>query len=423
MPEAKGGAATGLDPTRPLTIGEITDRVKRLLEEAFPTLWVTGEVSNLSRPQSGHVYFTLKDDRAQLRAVMWRNTAARVPFDIEGGLEVICRGHLDVYAPRGSYQWVIEEIHPKGVGALELALRKLRQKLEREGLFDSDCKRPIPAFPRRIALITSPTGAAVQDFLKVLRRRWRGVQVLLVPSRVQGKGAAEEVARAIQVTNCLFHAVDVLVVTRGGGSLEDLWAFNEESVVRAISASRIPVISAVGHEMDVTLADLVADLRALTPSEAAERVVPEAEDVVAVLRAYQDRMARSLRTQTTAARMRVTAIAQQRVFRRPLDRVRELSLRLDELAVRAKRSWQMLGKDAESQMEMLAGKLESLSPLSVLARGYSLTVRHADGASVHDVGEVSVGESVITRFARGQMTSRVEQVDKMGVDESWKKRK
>ncbi len=244
-----------------LSVSQLTAEIKDLLESAYPEVWVSGEISNFSRPQSGHCYFTLKDDEAQIRAVMWRMTAARVRFDLEDGLEVVCRGALDVYAPRGSYQLVVQQIEPKGLGALEQALRKLRARLAAEGLFDPGRKRPLPRFPRRIAVVTSPTGAAVRDFLEVLRRRWRGADVLVVPVRVQGEGSAAEIAAAIQMVNRLATPVDVLVVARGGGSLEDLWSFNEEIVVRAIHASQVPVVSGVGHEIDVTLADLVADVR------------------------------------------------------------------------------------------------------------------------------------------------------------------
>ena len=230
------------------------------MEVSFGSVWVAGEISNLARPQSGHCYLTLKDDQAQIRCALWRNAAARVRFDLHDGLEVVCRGRIDVYAPRGTYQLIIESIEPKGMGALELALRQLREKLAREGLFDPRRKRPLPPFVRRIAVVTSPTGAAIHDFLQVLGRRWRGADVIVVPTRVQGDGAAAEIAAAIAMANRLPLAIDCLVVTRGGGSLEDLWAFNEEAVVRAIHASRIPVISAIGHEIDVTLADLVADV-------------------------------------------------------------------------------------------------------------------------------------------------------------------
>jgi exodeoxyribonuclease VII large subunit len=268
-------------PEKPLSVFQLTALIKGILEEAFPSVWVVGELSDVARPQSGHVYLTLKDDRAQIRAVIWRNTASRLRFNLEDGLEVICRGDLDVYPPRGSYQLVIRELEPRGEGALQQALRKLQQKLAAEGLFDPAHKKPLPRFPRRIAVVTSPTGAAVRDFVEVLRRRWQGVHVLIVPTRVQGAGAAAEIATAIQAVNRLSPSVDVMVVGRGGGSMEDLWCFNEEAVVRAIFASQVPVVSAVGHEIDVTLSDLVADVRALTPSEAAERVVPALDEVMA----------------------------------------------------------------------------------------------------------------------------------------------
>ncbi|MGC3971230.1 MAG: exodeoxyribonuclease VII large subunit [Pirellulales bacterium] len=254
-------ASPATDAEQVLSVEQLTLRLKGLLEESFPAVWVTGEISNFSRPSSGHCYFTLKDDAAQIRAVMWRGTASRLKFDLHDGLEVVCFGAIDVYAQRGSYQLVVSKVEPKGIGALELALRKLKEKLAAEGLFDRARKRPLPKFPRRIAFVTSPTGAAVRDFLEVLRRRWRGADVLIVPTRVQGDGAAQEIAAAIKRVNSYDLGIDVLVVGRGGGSLEDLWCFNEEPVVRAVAGSQIPTISAVGHEIDVTLCDLAADVR------------------------------------------------------------------------------------------------------------------------------------------------------------------
>ena len=282
-------------PQRPLTVSELTGQVKDLLEGAFPQVWVTGEISNCARPRSGHCYLTLKDDQSQLPAVIWRPTMARLRFELHDGLEVICRGNLGVYPPQGKYQLIVQEIQPKGIGALELALRQLREKLAREGLFDPARKRPLPRFARKIAVVTSPSGAAIRDFLEVLRRRWRGTDVLIVPVRVQGEGAGEEIAAAIDQVNRLRATIDCLVVTRGGGSLEDLWAFNEEIVCRAIYHSRIPVVSAIGHEIDVTLSDLVADVRALTPSEAAERVAPAAEEIAAQLAHFGRRLLGTLR--------------------------------------------------------------------------------------------------------------------------------
>ena len=322
-------------------------------------------------------------------------------FDLHDGLEVVCRGRIDVYAPRGTYQLIIESIEPKGIGALELALRQLREKLAREGLFDPRRKRPLPPFVRRIAVVTSPTGAAIHDFLQVLGRRWRGADVIVVPTRVQGEGAAAEIAAAIATANRLPLAIDCLVVTRGGGSLEDLWAFNEEAVVRAIHASRIPVISAIGHEIDVTLADLVADVRALTPSEAAELVAPAAEDLLARFRQTEKRLSAALRWRLAAARSRLDAVAAHRVFRRPLERIEDLALRLDELDARANRAVRQRLLLARSQVQQQAARLESLSPLGVLSRGYSLTQRVADGRIVRDAAELKPGDEIVTRFGKG----------------------
>ncbi|MGO8689044.1 MAG: exodeoxyribonuclease VII large subunit [Thermoguttaceae bacterium] len=393
-----------------LSVYELTTQIKDLLENSFPAVWVSGEISNLSRPQSGHCYLTLKDDRAQIRAAIWRNVAARVKFQLADGLEVICRGHLDVYAPRGSYQLIVDQIEPKGMGALELALRQLREKLAREGLFDPARKRPLPRLVRRVGLVTSPTGAAIHDFLQVLGRRWRGADVLVLPTRVQGEGAAAEIAAAIGVANRLPLPIDCLVLARGGGSLEDLWAFNEEVVVRAIFASRIPVISAVGHEVDVTLSDLVADVRALTPSEAAELVAPAAEELLARLRQMQNRVAAAMRFRLSSGRARWEAIARSRVFRRPLQRIEDLTRRLDELETAAARAVRGRLERAARQLDSTAARLESLSPLAVLGRGYSLTQRTADGRVIRDAAELTAGQQITTRFARGEAVSRVEEI-------------
>jgi exodeoxyribonuclease VII large subunit len=390
-----------------MSVAELTEQLKEVVEDVFPDVWVAGEVSNFSRPASGHCYFTLKDERAQLRAVVWRTAAVRLSFALEDGLEVICRGGLEVYAPRGQYQIVVQQVLPKGLGALELALRKLRERLAAEGLFAPERKRPLPPIPRRIAVVTSPTGAAVRDFLQVLSRRWRAVDVLIVPTRVQGEGAAAEIAAAIRRVNQLALPIDALVVTRGGGSLEDLWSFNEEAVVRAIAGSRIPVVSAIGHEIDVTLADLAADVRALTPSEAAERVAPSREEVRAALDRRRKQLAADGRRRLNVVRQRLAALAGRRPLRRPLDRVHDLARRLDELDARAGRGARRRVDEARRRTTALAARLESLSPLAVLGRGYTLTT-HADGRLVRAVEELLVGECIVTRFTRGRATSRVE---------------
>jgi exodeoxyribonuclease VII large subunit len=391
-----------------LSVSQLSAEIKRLLEASFPAVWVSGEISNLSRPHSGHCYLTLKDDAAQLRAVLWRTAAAGVRFDLDDGLEVICQGYLDLYAPRGSYQLVIQKILPKGLGGLELALRKLRDRLAAEGLFAAERKRSLPRFPREIAIVTSPTGAALRDFLEVLRRRWCGSNVLILPARVQGAGAAAEVAAAIALANRLARPLDVLVVARGGGSLEDLWCFNEEAVVRAIHASRIPVVSAIGHEIDVTLADLVADVRALTPSEAAERVVPSGDELRAYLSRQQQRLLACMRARAASARMRFETIAASRVFRRPLARVHDLAHGVDELELRARRALENRMHSARALLAAKAAHLESLSPLSVLARGYSLTRRLPADELVRDAAGLAPGDLIATRFATGEVVSRVE---------------
>lgn len=393
------------------SVFELTSQVKDLLECNFPEVWVSGEISNFSRPQSGHCYFTLKDERAQIRAVLWRTSAARLRFELQDGLEVVCQGALEVYAPRGTYQLVVRQIEPKGIGALELALRKLKERLAAEGLFDPARKRPLPRFPRRVAFVTSPTGAAIRDFLEVLRRRWKGVDVLIVPVRVQGDGAAREIAAAIELVNRLAEPVDCLVVGRGGGSLEDLWAFNEEPVVRAICASRIPVVSAVGHEIDVTLSDLVADVRALTPSEAAELVAPAADEIAAALRGQRQRLLVALRRRAALIRTRLESLAGRRPFRKPFDLVHDLARRLDEFSSRGTRSLRQRLQTARRQADGMATHLESLSPLGVLGRGYSLTQRTGDGQLIRDAAALSPGELVTTRFFRGRAISRVERVE------------
>jgi exodeoxyribonuclease VII large subunit len=398
-------------PARPLSVWELTAQVKDLIEATFPSVWVTGEISNFSRPQSGHCYLTLKDDRAQIKCAMWRPTASHVRFEMHDGLEVICQGRMEVYAPRGNYQLIIEQIEPKGMGALELALRQLREKLAREGLFDPGRKRPLPSFVRQIAVVTSPTGAAIRDFLQVLGRRWRGADVMIAPVRVQGEGAAEEIAAAIGVLNQIARPIDCIVVTRGGGSLEDLWSFNEEIVVRAIAASKIPVISAVGHEIDVTLSDLAADVRALTPSEAAELVAPAAEELVAELGQIQRRMAVALRTRALTARSRLDTIQRHHIFRRPFQHIYELSRQLDEISGRMNRTIRHQLQLVRQHTENAAARLESLSPLAVLARGYSITERVADNHVIRSAADLTPGEQISTRFARGKAVSRVEKVE------------
>jgi exodeoxyribonuclease VII large subunit len=407
------GSSAPLEPTSlpVLTVSQFTDVVKEILESGFPTVWLTGEISGYRGPHSsGNVYFKLKDEQSVIGVAIWKRTAARIRAELHDGMQVVVRGHLDVYAVRGEYKLIIDELHLKGLGALELKFRQLHQKLAAEGLFAPERKRPLPAFPRRIAFVTSPTGAAVRDFLEVLRRRWSGVHVLIVPVRVQGLGAAEEIAAAIANVNRMTDAIDVLVVGRGGGSLEDLWSYNEEIVVRAIHASRIPVVSAVGHEIDVTLADLVADVRALTPSEAAERIVPATQAIQATLRDRQTRLLAALRGRAELARRRLEAIQSRRPLRKPFDRMHDLSQQLDQRQSRTRRAITVALDRDRHRTATVAGKLHSLSPLAVLARGFSLTTRSDDQRPITDSAELTPGDTIHSRFARGSALSRVEQV-------------
>lgn len=393
------------------SVAELTSRVQMTLEINFPDIHVSGEISNLACPQSGHCYFTLKDDRAQIKAVLWRSAASRLKFPLEDGLHVICQGGIEVYPPRGAYQLIVQRVTEIGVGRLELALRKLREKLAAEGLFDPARKRRLPKFPRRIAFVTSPTGAAIHDFLEVLARRWPGVRVYVIPARVQGEGAAAEIAAGIALANRLTPPLDCLVVGRGGGSIEDLWAFNEEPVVRAIYASRVPVISAVGHEIDVTLADLVADVRALTPSEAAERVAPATEEISESLASQGKRLAAALRGKAVAARARLLAIERRRAIRRPFDSIHALAQRLDELGVRSEKAVLRARESARRAVQEYASRLESLSPLGVLARGYSLTEHAITGQVVRTASDLTIGERITTRLRQGRIVSRVEEIE------------
>ena len=365
-----------------LSVSQLSLLIEGTLESVFQSLWVSGEISEVTRPKSGHVYFTLRDDTAQIRAVIWRSTASRLRFQLEEGQQVICHGDIDVYPPRGTYQLVVQQVEPQGLGALQLAFKQLQRRLEAEGLFDPARKRPLPPFPRRVGFVTSPTGAAIRDFLQVAARRFRGVEILVIPARVQGEGAAQEIARGIALANRLQPPLDVLVVGRGGGSPEDLWCFNEEIVVRAIFASQVPVVSAVGHEIDVTLADLVADVRALTPSEAAERVIPSADELTSRLAVLQRRIVSMLRARATAARRHVEQLSRSRVLRNPAGadlrplppprRPRRAILR----AIRRRLN------NSRDQLAALASRADALSPLAVFgARIQRRRTRASDDAA------------------------------------------
>ncbi|QEL16031.1 exodeoxyribonuclease VII large subunit [Limnoglobus roseus] len=402
------------DPASVLSVSALAGQVKDLLESEYANVWVSGEISNLTKAASGHWYLTLKDAGAQLKCTFFRAFNLRLRFDPRNGLEVFARGQVSLYPQRGDCQFTIQEMQPKGIGAAELALRQLKEKLLAKGYFDPKRKRPLPKFPKRVALVASATGAAIRDMLELLAQRWPMTDVIVRPSRVQGDGAAEDVAASIRLLNQLHHdkqlPLDAIVIGRGGGSAEDLWAFNEEVVADAIYQSTVPVVSAVGHEIDVTVADLVADKRAETPSAAIMLLVPDRKEQIADLRELKSRFQNALADRFTYLRQRLDQIATRPALRKPLDRVRQEEQRVDDLAARMQRAMKVRLQRAGEKVAATAEQLESLSPLGTLKRGYSLTL--ADGQIVRNAGEVKVGDTIETRLAAGTVTSRVLKTDR-----------
>lgn len=407
-----------------LTVSELNKSIKQSLEGEFALIWLRAEISNFKAQTSGHFYFSLKDSKSQISAVMFRGSNSHLKFRPEDGMEVIARGRVTVYEPRGNYQLLIETMEPVGAGALQKAFEQLKAKLETEGLFDQARKRPLPALPRHIGIVTSPTGAAIRDMINVLSRRFKGAHITLAPCKVQGDGAAAEIVRAIELINKL-PDLDVLIVGRGGGSIEDLWSFNEEIVARAIAASRVPVISAVGHEIDFTIADFVADLRAPTPSAAAELVVRNAQDLVNRVQEMQKCLRVAITRQLSLDRQRMLTLAKGLVD--PQRRLQDASIRCDELMQRLDNS---IGRYFDSQragLELLeekfgsrmqsfvsrlrhqlakvAGKLDSVSPLAVLQRGYALVSKGSE--IIKDSKSVEAGDNVEVQLAQGSFTAEV----------------
>ncbi|MCE9565572.1 MAG: exodeoxyribonuclease VII large subunit [Planctomycetes bacterium] len=406
-------AAPKIKP-EPLTVSALTAQLKGLVEGRFQSVWVTGEVSNFTRASSGHWYFTLKDAGAQLKAAMFRGFNLRMRFDPKDGLEIIARGRLTVYDPRGDYQLIVEDIQPKGIGAAELALRQLKEKLFAKGYFDPKRKRPLPRYPKRIGLIASLSGAAIRDMVELFAQRWPLTELIIRPSRVQGEGAAAEIAAALRMLNH-FHTtrelpLHAIVIGRGGGSTEDLWAFNEEVVADAVFNSVVPVVSAVGHEIDVTVADLVADFRAETPSAAVVALTPDRREMAAGILEMRTRLYETVQRRLELANQRVEQLAARPALRRPLQRVRDLEQRLDGITERMTRAAQQRVAQTGTQLTALAARLETLSPLNVLTRGYSLT-QTTDGKLVHDAADVKPGDVLITRVSGGKIVSRVETVE------------
>ena len=434
-----------------LTVSQLSQQLAAVMEERFPAVWVEGEISNFKVYGSGHAYFTLKDESAQLRCVLFRNRARRVRFEPKDGLHVMAFGAVEVYPQRGEYSLVVELLEPRGLGALQLAFEQLKQRLQTEGLFDAARKRPLPRFPRRIGIVTSPSGAALRDMLRVIGRRFGEISIVLAPARVQGEGAAAEVAQGVRELNALGD-VDVVIVGRGGGSLEDLWAFNDEMLARTLAASKVPVISAVGHEVDFTIADFVADVRAATPSNAAELVVKEKRAVVESLADLAGRLRRGMGRALAAQRDRLERTQSRRVLTDPARPLRDLERRLDDARARLRQSGltvldrrahrlalatqglralspvartvngrraltDLQGRLARGvhraldrsrhQLGADAARLDSLSPLAVLSRGYSLTLTPGQRI-VRSWREVSAGDAVRVLLHEGSLDCRVD---------------
>ena len=388
------------------TVTHLTRQIKELLENSFPRLWVEGELSNFKRHTSGHLYFTLKDENAQISCAMWRFRAGTLPFAPESGMKVLVEGDVQVYEKGGNYQLIIQQIQPAGIGALQLAFEQLKRKLHAEGLFDASHKKPLPAFPERIGVITSPTGAAIRDIISVLTRRFPGIEILLYPVRVQGDGAAQEIAEAIADFN-RYGEADLLIVGRGGGSLEDLWAFNEEIVARAIYASGIPIISAVGHEVDYSIADFVADHRAPTPSAAAEIAVRDRREVSGELNYYQEKLATVFRKQIDNQRTRLQRIQEGYGFRRPLDMIYQSNQRLDELQRSIGASLNYYLQLQRSRLEKLEQQLRAINPEAILQRGFSICYK--DGKIVKDIAQLEENDPVRIQLAQGWFAAEVQQ--------------
>src|SRR5712664_3816669 len=435
---------------RAFTVTELTAKIRDLFARNFTDIWVTGEISNCHEAQSGHIYCTLKDERSQVKCVCFKNQLRTMKFRPEDGLHVTVRGSISVYESRGEYQIYIEHIEPVGLGALQLAFEQLKKRLEAEGLFAADRKKPLPLLPNRIGLITSPSGAAVRDVVRILRRRFRNVHLTVYPVRVQGEGASTEIVRAVQFFNRK-RMVDVLILARGGGSLEDLWAFNEEIVARAIFASEIPVISGVGHETDFTIADFVADVRASTPSAAAELVVQMRAQFDKHIADLRETLAGVFRYRLLEWSRRVYELSARRGFRRPLDLLRQQRQRADEMTSRLalglrarleqsrkrftaahlriatfdfrskiaalrlrleKRStelaarYERLLRAKRERLDRLRLQLEERSPLRALERGYAVAT-DAAGHLLRDTAQVALGDTVNIRLHRGRLTTEV----------------
>ncbi|HOW85930.1 MAG TPA: exodeoxyribonuclease VII large subunit [Candidatus Aminicenantes bacterium] len=424
------------------TVSQVTEIVKTALEVALPRVWVEGEVSGYKRAASGHVFFSLKDEKSVIKAVMWQSTARQVPFEVKDGMKVVCRGKVSVYEPRGDYQLYVDLVEPKGKGALQMAFEQLKEKLKAEGLFDEKRKRRLPLRPKTIGVVTSPSGAALRDILRILERRYARLHVVIYPARVQGEGAAAEIVEGIDALGAR-PGIDVLIVGRGGGSIEDLWAFNEEPVARAIARSPVPVISAVGHEVDFTIADFVADVRASTPSAAAEMVIETEAAFAERIGALTRRLAETLRFEVQRLRGDVDDLARHRIFQNFQVRLANLARKVDDLETRgrnviraeqralaahqgaARLAAERLGyvlrrtlAERRAAWDRLTAALDALSPLAVLKKGYTLVWKEGGLRLARRIEEVEAGETVEVSFFKGEFRARVESVDRKKLLES-----
>lgn len=400
--------------TQIFTVTQLTREIRCMLEETFKEVWVEGEVSNYIVSSAGHTYFSLKDENSLLGCVLFKGNSARSLFTLENGLHVLCYGRVSVYDKRGQYQLYVSKIEPKGRGALQLAFEQLKEKLYKEGLFSEEAKKPLPSLPLSIGIVTSPTGAAIRDILKVTRRRFSNVDILIRPVRVQGDEAKYEIAQAIEELNEYNqsiegedeHPIDVMIVGRGGGSLEDLWPFNEEIVARAIYASKIPVISAVGHEVDYTISDFVADFRAPTPSAAAEHVVPLKKELKNRISEYYARSLTAIRAKVKTLEKAVTSLKDSYILREPINVFLRMRQEVDDLLMSISSGMTHLVELKSRDLTAWTGKLDALSPLAVLDRGYSIAFKN--GKVIKNAASLKKGDLLETRFASGRAKSKVE---------------
>ena len=395
-------------PSAVLSVSELNEIIRGRLETGMDRLWVAGELSNVYAAPSGHAYFTLKDQRSQIAAVMFRRHAEKLRFRMEDGMQLVCFGRVSLYEARGALQFYAEEAEARGKGALAVAFEQLKNRLEREGLFDRDRKKPLPFLPRTIGIVTSLHGAAVRDMLAIVGQRFPARRVVIRPVRVQGEGAAEEIAQGIRELDGS-GLPDVVIVGRGGGSLEDLWAFNEEAVARAIAAAGVPVVSAVGHEIDVTIADFAADRRAATPTAAAEMVVPMERELTERLAALSGRLRRGVEGRMERRRESLRHWAHR--LADPGRGLRQGQMRLDDLARRLRRGQEESASRLRERLGRLAERLRGVDPLAVLRRGYSIVYRVPDGGIVREASSLRKGHRVRVDFAAGRAICQVEDVE------------